>query len=63
MDDPTDQPAQQADPHCEDQVVRLDVGGWISGPCLNAEEMGMPVDGRTDLEPSPLAERHPGPGQ
>jgi hypothetical protein len=42
MGDPTDPPAQQAEPDGNDQseqLVRLDVGGWISGPCLSAEEL------------------------
>jgi hypothetical protein len=44
MGDPTDQPTE---PDCGDQgeqLVRLDVGGWISGPCLSAEELEHPED-------------------
>lgn len=43
--------------------VRADLGGWISGPCLDLEKRGLPVDGRADLEPVPPAERRPGPEQ
>jgi serine/threonine-protein kinase RsbW len=27
------------------QLVRLDVGGWISGPCLDAAALATPLDG------------------
>jgi hypothetical protein len=52
-----------APPRDQEPNVRPDLGGWISGPCLDLEELDEPVDWRTDLEPTPLAERHPGPGQ
>jgi hypothetical protein len=51
MGDPTDPPAQQAESDGGDQgeqVVRLDVGGWISGPCLGADELEPPADGRAE---------------
>jgi hypothetical protein len=47
MADPTDRPARQAEPDSGDQgdeLVRLDVGGWISGPCLSADELADPED-------------------
>jgi hypothetical protein len=50
MGDPTDQPAQQTESDSGDQgeqLVRLDVGGWISGPCLDAAALKPPPDGRT----------------
>jgi hypothetical protein len=52
-----------AAPTDQEPNVRPDLGGWISGPCLDLDELDLPGDGRTDLEPTPLAERHPGPGQ
>jgi hypothetical protein len=61
MADPTDQPAQRADPDKEEPTVRPDLGGWISGPCLDLEDL--PVNGWADPEPAPPAERHPGPVQ
>jgi hypothetical protein len=47
MADPTDRPAQQAEADGGDlgeELVRLDVGGWISGPCLSADELENPAD-------------------
>jgi hypothetical protein len=63
MADPTDRPTQQAGPDGEDQRVRPDLGGWISGPCLDLEKRDLPVDRPADLEPAQPAERHPGPAQ
>jgi hypothetical protein len=47
MKNPTDQPDQQAEPDDDqsDQLVRRDVGGWISGPCLDAAALGPQADG------------------
>jgi hypothetical protein len=63
MNDPTDQPPPQADPDDGYQAVRADLGGWISGPCLSAEELELSGDRRADLGPTWLAERRPGPAQ
>jgi hypothetical protein len=48
---PIDQPDHQEEPDDDDQgdqLVRRDAGGWISGPCLNAEELGLLADFRPD---------------
>jgi hypothetical protein len=48
MKDPTDPPAQQTEPDGGDQgeqLVRLDVGGLISGPCLSADELERKLPG------------------
>jgi hypothetical protein len=44
MADPTDQPAQQADPDCTEPAVRADLGGWISGPCLDPAALELPAN-------------------
>jgi hypothetical protein len=56
---PLEDPAAPTD---QEPTVRPDLGGWISGPCLDLEKRDLPVDGWADLEPAPPAERHPGPG-
>ena len=51
MEDLTDQPARQAEQDggdSGDQLVRLDAGGWISGPCLDPSALDPPPDGRPD---------------
>jgi hypothetical protein len=51
MRDPADQPARQTEADCGDkddkgeQLVRLDMGGWISGPCLDAAALIQPPPG------------------
>lgn len=52
MGDPTDQPSEQAESGCGEPAVRADVGGWISGPCLDAEELGLLADWRPDAGPT-----------
>jgi hypothetical protein len=42
-------PTDQAEPDCnQEAAVRLDVGGWISGPCLDPAELKPPADGLTE---------------
>jgi hypothetical protein len=48
MEDPTDQPVQQAEPDCGHPLVRLDVGGWISGPCLDPAALKPLPDGHAE---------------
>lgn len=51
MGDLVDRPAQQADLDDGDQgdeVVRLDLGGWISGPCLDPAALELPADGQDE---------------
>jgi hypothetical protein len=52
MGDPSDQPSRQAEPDRGEPTIRADVGGWISGPCLNAEELGLLADFRPDPGPA-----------
>jgi hypothetical protein len=64
MGDPTDQPAQQAGPDCDQEPgVRLDVGGWISGPCLDPAELEPPADRLTEPRWAWPADERPRPAQ
>jgi hypothetical protein len=52
-----------ASPTDQEPVIHPDVGGWISGPRLDAEELALPGDWRADLSRAFLAERGQGPAQ
>jgi hypothetical protein len=63
MADPTDRPAHQAGPDRREQLVRLDMGGWISGPCLGPDELELPAGWRADPGSAWPADGHQRPAQ
>lgn len=50
MEDLTDRPALPQELDSYDPVVRVDVGGWISGPCLFTDELDLLPGWQSDLE-------------